>query len=239
MKFSIRKTIAAAAMSTALVATGLAGAGGAAAAPAAPTGDDLIAQRALDGIEPSPQDAADVIGGIEAANRVLTQLGITPFTPTIGACTDFTFPLALGGAMPGPNTPGLGNIQIPRLDVNAVRSGEVLYGFVPVGAFNDAGQNTSGMHAAWFNIDTLEGGIAPMQGFAGLIIDTIVDRSGLPAFLFAPLRASLENTLPTNGARGGIVETDKGTVLSAIFGTVQKTDATCFFFPSLGIATAR
>lgn len=240
-KFSVRKTIAAAVTSTALVAAGLAGAGEAAAAP---TGDALIAQQALEGIEPSPQDAADVIGGIEAANKLLNELGITPFTPTIGACTDFSFPLALGGAVPGPATPGWpASIPLPD-SLAAIESGEILYGFVPVGAFNDSGAK-SGMQVAWLNINTFEGGLSePMDGLAETILGAALKRADdLPgsAALKVLINTTLGpvlNALPSNGVRGGLVETGEGTVLSAIYGSVQKGDATCYFFPSLGIAVA-
>ncbi|MCF8611395.1 hypothetical protein L5G28_14700 [Gordonia sp. HY285] len=244
----IRLALAAVAASAAL----LAGAVGAPAAQAAPSTDAVAAKAALDSIQPQPHDAASVINGIAAANAVLKQLGITPFTPTIGACTDFTFPLALGGAVAGPYTPGIGDLTVdpsplplPKYDLNAVKKGEVLYGFVPVGLINDSGDK-SGMRVAWFNVNTFKGGLGePMGGLSDTILDAVAKRvaaSGVPKALadgaVSPLKAAL-NILPSNGVRGGLVDTGAGTVLSAIYGTVKKGDATCFFFPSLGIATAK
>ena len=251
----IRLALAAVAASAAL----LAGAVGAPAAQAAPSTDAVTAKAALDSIQPQPHDAASVIDGIAAANAVLKQLGITPFTPTIGACTDFTFPLAVGGAVAGPKTPGLPDLPLLGIkngdltlnvlgtdhDLNAVKKGEVLYGFVPVGLINDSGDK-SGMRVAWFNVNTFKGGLGePMGGLSDTILDAVAKRitaAGVPKALadgaVSPLKTAL-NILPSNGVRGGLVDTGAGTVLSAIYGTVKKGDATCFFFPSLGIATAK
>ena len=216
------------------------------AAPAAPTGKALAAKTALDGIQPT--DAAGVIDGIEAANALLKKLGITPFTPTLGACTDFTIAPALGGAMPGPNTPLLGDVTIAGIDMNAVKKGEVLYGFVPVGAFDDSGSK-KGMQVAWFNVNTFQGDIgAPMDGLADTIVNALVKRieeAKIPLLSGDTAKSAAElalkpvlDVLPSNGVRGGLVDTGSGTVLSAIYGTIKKGDATCYFFPSLGIATA-
>ncbi|MDR2281079.1 MAG: hypothetical protein LBE07_09530, partial [Gordonia sp. (in: high G+C Gram-positive bacteria)] len=218
-------------------------------AHAAPAGQSLAAKNALDSLNPQPQDAASVIDGIEAANALLKKLGITPFTPTIGACTDFSFPLALGGAMPGPNTPLLGDMTILGIDLNTVKKGEVLYGFVPVGVFNDSGDK-SGMQVAWFNVNTFKGGLgAPMDGLADTLVNATIKRvkelSPVPvvdSIVAAAVKTTLKpvlDLLPSNGVRGGLVDTGSGTVLSAIYGSVKKGDAMCYFFPSLGIATAK
>ncbi|MGO3326426.1 hypothetical protein [Gordonia sp. (in: high G+C Gram-positive bacteria)] len=252
----IRLALAAVAASAAL----LGGAIGAPVAQAAPATNGVAAKAALDSIQPQPNDAAAVVDGIAAANEVLNKLGITPFTPTIGACTDFSFPLAVGGAVAGPTTPGLpdtpllgikdGNLTIKDLlgkehDLNAVKKGEILYGFVPVGVINDSGDK-SGMRVAWFNVNTFKGGLgAPMGGITDVIVDAVekrISEAGLPEAVTGPAVAPLKtalNLLPSNGVRGGLVDTGSGTVLSAIYGTVKKGDATCFFFPSLGIATAK
>lgn len=216
-------------------------------APAAPTGEALAAKTALDNI--APTDAASVIDGIEAANALLTKLNITPFTPTLGACTDFTLAPALGGAIAGPNTPLLGNLtfDIPfvgEFDANAVKSGEVMYGFVPVGTFNDAGSK-KGMRVAWFNVNTFKGGLGePMDGFAETLVTAVTKRLAeakvpMAGDAAANLLLPVTSLLPANGVRGGLVDTGSGAVLSAIYGTIKKGDATCFFFPSLGIATVK
>lgn len=238
----IRLVVAAVAASAALL-------GGVANAPAhaAPTGQSLVAKNALDSINPQPQDAASVVDTIDTANKILKQFGITPFTPTIGACTDFTFPMALGGAVAGPYTPPIGDLTVLGVDLNAVQKGEILYGFVPVGTFNDSGDK-GGMQVAWFNVNTFKGGLGEkMGGITDVILDAVVKRIGTlgPAAKVAAqlavdttLKPAL-NALPSNGVRGGLVDTGSGTVLSAIYGSVKKGDATCYFFPSLGIATAK
>ena len=240
MKKKIRLALAAVAAATALAGGALAP-----AAHAAPSADGAAAKRALDSITPKATDAADVVDGIEAANKVLDQLGITPFTPTIGACTDFTFPLALGGAVAGPFTPVIKDLTVLGADLNAVKKGEILYGFVPVGAFNDSGSK-AGMQVAWFNVNTFQGGLGePMGGITDTILNAVEKRitaAGVPDLVAGPLVAPLKtalNALPSNGVRGGLVDTGAGTVLSAIYGSVKKGDATCYFFPSLGIATAK
>lgn len=232
--------VAAATMSATLLV------GGSGLATAEPTADaaSLEAKQALDAIEPT--DAATLVDGIAAANKVLEQLGITPFTPTLGACTDLSFPLAVAGAVPGPYTPGLGDLTVLGLDLNAVKKGEIMYGFVPVGVVNDSADK-SGMRVAWFNTSTFQGGLgAPMSGITDTILDAVNKRvaaaSPKAAALAKPLidgtlKPAL-NLIPQAGVRGGLVDTGSGTVLSAIYGTVDKGDATCFFFPSLGIATA-
>ncbi|MCF8607847.1 hypothetical protein L5I01_31275 [Gordonia sp. HY442] len=241
----IRLALAAVAASAAL----LGGSIGAPVAQAAPANNGAAAKAALDSIQPQPNDAAGVIDGIAAANALLNQLGITPFTPTIGACTDFSFPLALGGAVAGPYTPGIGDLTydlplLPEIDANAVKKGEILYGFVPVGAFDDSG-NKKGMSVAWFNVNTFQGSLSePMDGLGETVVKAVAKRlnaAGVPAAnaVAETLLLPLTNVLPSNGARGGLVDTGSGTVLSAIYGTVKKGDATCYFFPSLGIATAK
>ncbi|ALG85324.1 hypothetical protein [Gordonia phthalatica] len=245
MTGKIRLALASVVASAALLGGAVAPA--AQAAPAAPTGQALAAKTALDNIKPT--DAAGVIDGIAAANALLEKLKITPFTPTLGACTDFTLAPALGGAMPGPNTPLVGDVTIGGIDLNAVKKGEVLYGFVPVGTFDDTGSK-SGMQVAWFNVNTFQGNIGePMDGLADTLVKALtkrIEEAKIP-LLSGPLaKAAAEkalkpvlDALPSNGVRGGLVETGSGTVLSAIYGTIKKGDATCFFFPSLGIATTK
>ncbi|MGB3301744.1 MAG: hypothetical protein WBA98_03560, partial [Gordonia sp. (in: high G+C Gram-positive bacteria)] len=222
--------------------------GSAATAPiahAAPNNDGAAAKQALDSIHPQATDAASITDGIAAANAVLKQLKITPFTPTLGACTDFTIAPAVGGAIAGPNTPLVGDLTIAGFDLNAVKKGEVLYGFVPVGTFNDTGSK-KGMQVAWFNVNTFKGGFGePMGGITDVILGAVqkrVEEAGVPAEFagqaVAPLKAALSG-VPSNGVRGGLVDTGSGTVLSAIYGTIKKGNATCYFFPSLGIATAK
>lgn len=243
------KTTAGQRLASAVAASTLliAGALGAPAALAEPSTDEsLAAQRAIEGIEPT--DAASVIDGIAAANKVLDQLGITPFTPTMGLCTDVSFSPAVGGAVPGPTTPGVGDLSLGKVDLNVVKKGEVLFGFVPVGVINDSA-GKSGMQVAWFNVNTLKGSLGdPMGGISDVILDAVqkrISEASLGPIVSAGAQELVNNTLkpalakiPQAGVRGALVDTDAGTVLAAMYGTVKKGDATCFYFPSLGIVTA-
>lgn len=261
MKLRARRALAAAVMSSALV-TGVALAPAASAAPKAPA---PVGQPGVDqsgAIRLALQDVVSqslvrhqydttVADSIDTANTVLKSLGITPFTPTVGACTDFSISTALGGAVPGPYTPGVGDLSVKlpwplnkTIDANAIKKGEIMFGFVPVGKFTD-GNDKSGMQVAWFNVNTFKGGLgAPMDGLGETIVDAVAKRlkeAGVPGAQSTAetLLKPVVKLLPANGARGGLVETGEGTVLAAIYGTIKKGDATCYYFPSLGIATAK
>lgn len=241
MKATLFRRFAAAAAASTLLVTGAATAPHAAAAPATPDAQSLAAKSALDAIQPT--EAADVIDGISAANAVLTALGITPFTPTAGVCTDFTFTPAVGGAVPGPTTPLLGNLNLFGADANLIKKGEVLFGFVPVGVTNDS-TDKSGMQVAWFNVNTFKGSLGdPMGGISDVIVDAAKKRIKELTTIDAPepvvdaIKTAV-NKIPQAGVRGALVDTGAGTSLAAMYGTVKKGDATCFFFPSLGIVTA-
>lgn len=246
MRFARMRRVATAVAASALLVTGAAVAAPHAAAAPEPSADALAAKSALDGLATNAADPADVIAGIEAANKVLNQLGITPFTPTLGACTDMTITPAVGGAVPGPYTPGVGNLALGNLDLNAVQRGELLFGFVPVGVVNDSADK-SGMQVAWFNINTMQGSIGdPMGGISDTILDAVQKRiaAALPAGADVAAQALVTGTLkpalnaiPQAGVRGALVDTDAGTVVAGMYGTVKKGDATCYYFPSLGIAT--
>lgn len=235
----IRSLAVAAAASVALVAA-------AGTASAAPQPTTLTPAQVLSWIDAHPVPAASVIDGIDAANAVLKQLGITPFTPTIGACTDLTFPLAVGGAVPGPFTPLLGNLSLGGKDFNAVQKGEVLFGFAPVGIIDES-SDKSGMQVAWLNVSTLQGSLGtPMSGITDTILNAIAKRAeeaGIPAGTYQPFINTVAkpalNAIPQGGVRGGLVDTGSGTVLAATYGVVHRSNATCLFFPSLGIATAQ
>lgn len=256
MKLRARRALAAAMMSSALV-SGVALAPAASAAPQAPSPVDQSAAIKLalrDVVDQSlvkHQYDTTVADSIDTANTLLKSLGITPFTPTVGACTDFSISTALGGAVPGPYTPGIGDLSVKlpwplnkTIDANAIKKGEVMFGFVPVGKFTD-GKDKSGMRVAWFNVNTFKGGLgAPMDGLGETIVDAVAKRlkeAGLPGAQATAnsLLKPVVKLLPANGARGGLVETGEGTVLAAIYGTIKKGDATCYYFPSLGIATAK
>lgn len=237
-----RRAVVALAATTLLAGGGLAATPTATADPVPSPAQSLAAKQAIDAI--TPIDAAGVVDNIAAANAVLEKLGITPFTPTAGVCTDFTFTPAVGGAVPGPTTPLVGDLTIGKKDLNVIKKGEVMFGFVPTGITADS-TDRSGMQVAWFNVDTFQGSIgAPMKGISDVILDALDARlkeNGVPPLVSslatAPLRKAL-NAVPQAGVRGTIVDTKAGTVLAAMYGTVKKGDATCFFFPSLGLVTA-
>ncbi|GAC57339.1 hypothetical protein GOHSU_18_00940 [Gordonia hirsuta DSM 44140 = NBRC 16056] len=242
---TVRRTLTALAASSLLLA-GTAAAPAAFADPSGPSAEEsLAAQRAIEGIEPT--DAASVIDGIEAANKVLDQLGIAPFTPTLGFCTDVSFSPAIGGAIPGPKTPGVGDLSLGDIDLNAVKKGEVMFGFVPVGVINDSA-GKGGMQVAWFNVNTFKGSLGdPMGGITDVILDAVQKRIsqtfplpgadvGAQALVNSTLKPAL-NSIPQAGVRGALVDTDAGTVLAAMYGTVKKGNDTCFYFPSMGIVT--
>lgn len=200
----------------------------------------------------------DILGLIETANEQLAGLGIEPFlwpTAAINCSQVPGVPLgivpAVAGAAPGPATPPIGTLpDIPKIpvvnpdgptDINAVKKGEVLYGFVPSGIVNDSADK-SGMNVAWFNIDTFKGGFVPMGSLTSAILAPIEAQIAklpegaqiLAEGLIAPLKIALE-ALPQAGTRAAVVRTGSGTVLSLVLGSVTHSSGTCYFLPTLGI----
>ncbi|WP_245549931.1 hypothetical protein [Gordonia effusa] len=193
-----------------------------------------------------------VIDTLQAANDTLAKLGIKPFLwPTIAPfCSETGAPLgivpAVAGAVTGPYTPLVGSIP-PVLgnDLNTVKSGEVLYGFVPAGIVNDSGDK-KGMNVAWFNVNSFQGGFVPMGSLSDVVLKPIDDQIAALGLLnnpitkllvdnaLKPLKAAL-NDLPQAGVRAATVKTGQGLVLSAILGTVKNGANTCFFLPTVGI----
>ena len=49
----------------------------------------------------------------------------------------------------------------------------------------------------------------------------------------------LAASVPFGGVRAVPVDTGKGTVLAAVFGTVKNGASTCFFFPTVGITEVK
>ncbi|WP_240193858.1 MULTISPECIES: hypothetical protein [unclassified Gordonia (in: high G+C Gram-positive bacteria)] len=216
--------------------------GRAADAIAAPGARAIDAALALNPI--SAQAAPTPVDGVEGANRLLRQLGITTFTPTVGLSLDLTLPVAVGGAVAGPYTPGIGNLTVANVSVNAVKRGEILYGFLPVGVFADFGDK-SGVQVAWFNFESLRGGIgSPLGGLTDTVIDAVgrhARSTPIPDVLFDATVSRLKKVLsivPSNGVRGGVVDTGSGVVLCAVYGTVRRGRTTYFFLPSIGLTRA-
>lgn len=193
--------------------------------------DSLAAARAVLGA-----GVADVQGPLDSYNQIvetLRTLGIqAALYPSVAPFCDDTagLPLdtapAMAGAAPG-KWPGIA----PLVD-----EGETLFAFVPIGL--DSSQNTSGMQLAWFNVNTLQGGFVEM-GTMNQVIDKAYPLPPKGSVLDGLTNGGLKlafNAVPgSGGIRAVPVETGKGTVLSAIFGTVQNGERTCFFLPTVGI----
>ncbi|MFW0790063.1 hypothetical protein [Gordonia sp. CPCC 205333] len=209
----------------------------------------LVAIRSLPKPTATPVELIDTL---QAANDTLTKLGITPFLwPTFAPfCSDVGAPLgivpAVAGAVTGPYTPLVGSIPpILGNDLNTVKSGEVLYGFVPAGIVNDSADK-AGMNVAWFNVNSFKGGFVPMGSLSDAVLKPIDEQIAALGLLnnpitkllvdnaLKPLKSAL-NDLPQAGVRAATVKTGQGLVLSAILGTVKNGANTCFFLPTVGI----
>lgn len=219
----------------------------AAAEPVAPTPQGVI--QALPKPNSTPVAAIDTL---QAANDTLTKLGVKPFLwPTAALfCSDAGTPLGIvpagAGAVTGPYTPLVGSLPtIAGNDFNTVKSGEVLYGFVPAGIVSDSADK-SGMNVAWFNVSSFQGGFVPMGSLSDAVLKPINDQITALGLMnnvvtkllvektLTPLKTAL-NALPQAGVRAATVKTGQGTVLSAILGTVKNGANTCFFLPTVGI----
>jgi len=211
---------------------------------ALPGGDPvaLAAAEAIANARGSAVDAAEStpLGAYEDGMEFLRRLGIEPFLYPTGApfCTaDGDLPLgtvpAMAGALPGP-WPDYDLAPLPET-VNVVDPAETLFAFVPLGLENDA--DASGMQLAWFNINTFQGGFVPMgtpeEAAAGAIPTSVPPQ--LRGVVEQAIERFIADTLPMGGVRVAPVETGAGTVLSAVFGTVQNGEASCFFLPTIGI----
>ena len=102
------------------------------------------------------------------------------------------------------------------------------------------------MQVAWFNVNTFKGGFEDMAPVGTTVVDKI-DRAGEEGQEPQPppkkprsrrSSAPLAKALSLPGSRLAPVETGNGTVLSAVFGTVQNGERSCFFLPMIGITQA-
>ncbi|MGC5246991.1 hypothetical protein ACPXB3_08725 [Gordonia sp. DT219] len=165
---------------------------------------------------------------------LLRTAGIQTFSPSVApfcaAPTDDN-PLGLvtagAGAAPGPwplkREPTSDINQIlqlipgvkidPLAPINLVPDGHTGYAFVP------AADTTDGkIQVAWFNTTTLQGGFADLNPVGG------------------PQSALLAKLVPgLGGIRLAPVNTGKGTILSAVYGTARNGSQTCFFLPAVGV----
>ncbi|SNS89612.1 hypothetical protein [Rhodococcoides kyotonense] len=221
---------------------------GAAAADPALAAATAIADSRTDVAETTDSNP---LAALDAANEILTGLGITPFfypTASINCAAVPGLPLdiapAVAGAAGGP-WPNIGLPAIPLLPqlpaLNAVEKGETMFAFVPAGIVDDSGDKT-GMQVAWFNVNTLKGGFADMGGATTTLVESILANANLDPITTEIARGALTNFvagLPAAGARLAPVETGSGTVLAAVFGNVTHNTPTgeksCFFFPTVGL----
>ncbi|WP_097246142.1 hypothetical protein [Nocardia amikacinitolerans] len=183
----------------------------------------------------------DLLGAYQSTVEALRGFGMDPFLyPTAAAfCGNgSTFGLvpAVAGAMPGPWPKT--TVSIPGLDLTAVKSGQTMFTFVPYGVSQDS-RNTAGMQVAWLNVSNGRSGITKMGPLADIF------RAMIPAEVPADLRPHAERAvqefffaaLPVGGIRAVPVDTGKGTVLAAVFGTVENGNQSCFFLPTIGITS--
>ncbi|NEW41703.1 hypothetical protein GV793_22685 [Nocardia cyriacigeorgica] len=181
----------------------------------------------------------DLLGAYQSAVEALRALGVEPFLyPTAAAFCHDTNALglvpAVAGAVPGP-WPTM-PFTVPGVDLSAVKAGQTMFAFVPYGITED-GTNTTGMQVAWLNISNGRGGSAVMGPMAEVVTGMI------PPQIPVELRPTVERiisdfflaALPAGGVRAVPVDTGSGTVLAAVFGTVQNGDRSCFFLPTVGI----
>jgi len=182
----------------------------------------------------------DLLGAYQTVVDTLKALGIQPFLyPTVAAnCAGDGLGLvpAVAGAVPGPWPANA--VQIPGLDLTAVKSGQTMFTFLPYGLAPDtAATETSGMQVAWLNISTGRGGLASMGSIADVV------RALVPPEVPVELRPIAETAIrdflfaavPVGGVRAVPVDTGHGTVLAAVFGTTDNAGRSCFFFPTVGI----
>nr|WP_296773746.1 hypothetical protein [Rhodococcus sp. (in: high G+C Gram-positive bacteria)] len=217
------------------------------------------ASTALDAAEAIAASRSDVaettdanpLAALDAANKILSDLGITPFfypTASINCAAVPGIPLDIAPAVAGAAGGPWPNISLPALPLlpqlpalNAVEKGETMFAFVPAGIVDDSA-NKSGMQVAWFNVNTLKGGFADMGGATTTFVDSVLSNANLDPIATEIARTALNNViaqLPAAGARLAPVETGSGTVLAAIFGNVTHNtpegEKTCFFFPTVGL----
>ncbi|RPA62333.1 hypothetical protein EF294_10080 [Gordonia oryzae] len=196
----------------------------------------LLGQLPLGGL--SSVSARRDVDTITDPSAVLRAAGIQTFTPSIAPfCTAPTADNPLGlvtagaGAVAGPwpmktepttqisqilqMIPG---VKVPPLaPINLVGNGQTGYAFVPASPVTDGK-----IQVAWFNTSTLQGGFADLQ--------SLTDN---------PQAALLTKMIPALGAiRLAPVETGKGTILSAVYGTARNGSQSCFFLPAVGIVDA-
>lgn len=181
----------------------------------------------------------DLFGVYNTAIDGLRAFGMQPFLyPTAAAyCLNgnsLGLAPAVAGAVPGPWPKT--SVTIPGLDLSAVKAGQTMFTFVPYG-LNQDGPDTTGMQVAWLNVTSGRGGLASMGPLSTIL------RAMIPPEVPVALRPIAEHAiqefffaaLPMGGVRAVPVDTGQGTVLAAVFGTVENGGKSCFFLPTVGI----
>ncbi|MFI6165767.1 hypothetical protein ACIBCN_03170 [Nocardia sp. NPDC051052] len=181
----------------------------------------------------------DLFGVYNTAIDGLRAFGMQPFLyPTAAAyCLNgnsLGLAPAVAGAVPGPWPKT--SVTIPGLDLSAVKAGQTMFTFVPYG-LNQDGPDTTGMQVAWLNVTSGRGGLASMGPLSTIL------RAMIPPEVPVALRPIAERAiqdfffaaLPMGGVRAVPVDTGQGTVLAAVFGTVENGGKSCFFLPTVGI----
>ncbi|WP_225728640.1 MULTISPECIES: hypothetical protein [unclassified Nocardia] len=188
------------------------------------------------------QEAAapgDLLAAYQASMDRLRAFGMDPFIyPTAAAfCTSGSvlgMSPAVGVAMPGPWPKT--TLTVPGLDLSAAKAGQTLFTFVPYGIGRDSA-HPEGMRVAWINLGNGRSGIADMGPLSDIF------RGMVPASVPATVRPAAERAvrdfffaaLPAGGVRAVPVDTGSGTVLAAMFGTVDNGGVPCFFLPTVGV----
>ncbi|WP_433714721.1 hypothetical protein ACQP2U_11945 [Nocardia sp. CA-084685] len=190
----------------------------------------------------APSAPGDLFAAYRAVVEALRTFGVDPFLyPALAPFCSDTGSLglvpAVAGAVPGPWPKT--TLAIPGLDPTAVKAGQVMFTFVPYGLRPD-GTNATGMNVAWVNLANGRSGVTAM----GSISDVV--RTMVPAETPIEMRPLAERALqdffaafPVGGVRAVPVDTGSGTVLAAVFGTVDNSGKSCFVVPTVGLTTVR
>ncbi|MDL9935692.1 hypothetical protein QSJ18_02940 [Gordonia sp. ABSL1-1] len=174
-----------------------------------------------------PVAATDPTALLRALGIQTLSPSVSPFCATPTADNPLGLVTAGAGAVPGPwplkqdplaqlapiltLIPG---VKIPDT-LNLVDKGETAYAFVPA---TTGGGSGGTMQVAWFNTTTFQGGLADLKPVSDPRITSVL-----------PL---------LSGVRLAPVKTGQGTVLSAVFGTAQNGNRSCFFLPAVGVINA-
>lgn len=183
----------------------------------------------------------DLLGAYQSAIDRLRGFGMDPFLyPSAAAfCSGGTtlgLVPAVAGAIPGPwPRPA---VTVPGLDLSAAKAGQTLFTFVPYGiAADDA--DGAGMRVAWINLSSGRSGfsrLVPLPEILGAAVPGSVPAELRPAAERA-VRDFLRTALPPTGVRAVPVDTGSGTVLAAVFGTMNNAGQPCLFLPTVGLTT--